>query len=53
MPVAPADMGRWSLAAAAVAVNGKPEFVLLADAVDALGGGHAEDLQDIDCAGPP
>lgn len=52
MPVAPADMGRWTLAAAAVAVNGKPGFVLLADEEDASGGGHAEDLQDIDCAGP-
>lgn len=52
MPVAPADMGRWTLAAAAVEANGKPGFVLLADEEDAFGGGHAEDLQDIDCAGP-
>ena len=50
VPGAKDDMGRWSLAAAAVQVDGRPAFVLLADPADLLSGGHSEDLQDLDCA---
>lgn len=44
------EMGRWSLAAVGVSFAGKPGFVLLADRADSTAGGHAEDLQDRECA---
>jgi CDP-diacylglycerol pyrophosphatase len=50
MPNARGEMGLWSLAAAAVDFQGKPGFVILADHAGLEGGGHAEDLQDHDCA---
>jgi CDP-diacylglycerol pyrophosphatase len=43
-------MGAYSLAAAGATFDGKPGFVLLADQFSLEGGGHAEDLQDHDCA---
>ena len=42
-------MGAWMLAAVGAHFDGKPGFVLLAN-VFAEGGGHAEDLEDHDCA---
>ena len=45
-----AHMGAYSLAAVGAAFDGKPGFVLLADQFSLEGGGHAEDLQDHDCA---
>ena len=45
-----ANMGAWSLAAVGATFDGKPGFVLLADRFSLEGGGHAEDLQDHDCA---
>jgi CDP-diacylglycerol pyrophosphatase len=50
MPGASAEMGHWSLAAAAINFQGKPGFALLADHAGLEGGGHAEDLQDHECA---
>ena len=47
---AKADMGAWTLAAVGAEFDGKPGFVLLANAFSLAGGGHAEDLQDHDCA---
>ena len=44
------DMGEFSLAAVGAVFGGKPGFILLADRASADGGGHAEDLQDHDCA---
>jgi CDP-diacylglycerol pyrophosphatase len=44
------EMGLWSLAAVGANVSGKPGFILLADRTEPTGGGHAEDLQDRDCA---
>lgn len=44
------DMGLWSLAAVGANFSGKPGFVLLADRAEPPVGGHAEDLQDRDCA---
>ena len=49
-PEARAHMGEFSLAAVGAVFGGKPGFVLLADRASAEGGGHAEDLQDHDCA---
>ncbi len=43
-------MGAYSLAAVGATFDGKPGFVLLADQFSLEGGGHAEDLQDHDCA---
>jgi CDP-diacylglycerol pyrophosphatase len=43
-------MGAYSLAAIGATFDGKPGFVLLADQFSLEGGGHAEDLQDHDCA---
>jgi CDP-diacylglycerol pyrophosphatase len=43
-------MGAYSLAAVGATFAGKPGFVLLADQFSLEGGGHAEDLQDHDCA---
>jgi CDP-diacylglycerol pyrophosphatase len=45
-----AHMGAYSLAAMGATFDGKPGFVLLADQFSLEGGGHAEDLQDHDCA---
>ena len=45
-----AHMGAYSLAAVGATFDGKPGFVLLADRFSLEGGGHAEDLQDHDCA---
>ena len=44
------DMGDYSLAAIGATFDGKPGFILLADRVSPQGGGHAEDLQDHECA---
>jgi CDP-diacylglycerol pyrophosphatase len=43
-------MDAYSLAAVGATFHGKPGFVLLADSFSLEGGGHAEDLQDHDCA---
>jgi CDP-diacylglycerol pyrophosphatase len=45
-----AHMGAYSLAAVGATFDGKPGFVLLADQFSLEAGGHAEDLQDHDCA---
>ncbi|MGB7975842.1 MAG: CDP-diacylglycerol diphosphatase [Roseiarcus sp.] len=45
-----ADMGAYSLAAVGATFDGKPGFILLADQFSLEGGGHAEDLEDHDCA---
>jgi CDP-diacylglycerol pyrophosphatase len=45
-----AQMGAYSLAAIGATFDGTPGFVLLADQFSLEGGGHAEDLQDHDCA---
>ena len=50
MPKAKAEMGHWSLAAIPVKFSGRPGFALLADHAELSAGGHAEDLQDHDCA---
>jgi CDP-diacylglycerol pyrophosphatase len=47
---AQAHMGAHSLAAVGATFEGKPGFVLLADQFSLEGGGHAEDLEDHDCA---
>jgi CDP-diacylglycerol pyrophosphatase len=44
------EMGLWSLTAVGANFSGKPGFVLLADRAESNAGGHAEDLQDRDCA---
>jgi CDP-diacylglycerol pyrophosphatase len=44
------EMGLWSLAAVGADFSGTPGFILLADHADPTAGGHAEDLQDRDCA---
>jgi CDP-diacylglycerol pyrophosphatase len=43
-------MAAYSLAAIGATFDGKPGFILLADQFSLEGGGHAEDLQDHDCA---
>ncbi|HEY6519852.1 MAG TPA: CDP-diacylglycerol diphosphatase [Roseiarcus sp.] len=45
-----AHMGAYSLAAVGATFEGKPGFILLADQFSLEGGGHAEDVQDHDCA---
>ncbi len=47
---AKAHMDSYSLAAVGATFDGTPGFILLADAYSLEGGGHAEDLQDHDCA---
>ncbi len=47
---AKAQMDAYSLAAVGATFDGKPGFVLLAERVSLEGGGHAEDLQDHNCA---
>jgi CDP-diacylglycerol pyrophosphatase len=44
------EMGLWSLAAVGANFSGAPGFILLADHAEPTAGGHAEDLQDRDCA---
>lgn len=44
------NMAVWSLAAVGASFGGKPGFVLLANPFSLEGGGHAEDLQDHNCA---
>ncbi len=43
-------MGAETLIAVGADFAGKPGFILLADQAELTGGGHAEDLQDHDCA---
>ena len=51
---AKAKMSAWSLILVGATFAGRPGFVLLADHAEMLDGGHAEYLQDHDCAiGPP
>ena len=45
-----ANMGAYSLAAVGAVFDGKPGFVLLADHFSLEAGGHAEDLEDHECA---
>jgi CDP-diacylglycerol pyrophosphatase len=45
-----AQMGAYSLAAVGATFDGKPGFILLADQFSLESGGHAEDLEDHDCA---
>ena len=47
---AKANMGAYSLAAVGATFDGKPGFILLADSFSLEGGGHAEDIEDHDCA---
>jgi CDP-diacylglycerol pyrophosphatase len=47
---AKANMGAYTLAAVGATFDGKPGFILLADSFSLEGGGHAEDIQDHDCA---
>ncbi len=47
---AKANMGAYSLAAVGATFDGMPAFILLADSFSLEGGGHAEDIQDHDCA---
>ena len=52
VPGARADMGTWTLVAAGITIDGRPEFILLADQADLLTGdrGSGEALQDHACA---
>jgi CDP-diacylglycerol pyrophosphatase len=47
---AKANMGAYTLAAVGATFDGKPGFILLANSFSLEGGGHAEDIQDHDCA---
>ncbi len=47
---AKAQMDAYTLAVVGATFAGKPGFILLADRFSLEGGGHAEDLQDHDCA---
>ena len=49
-PDAKAHMADESLIAIGATFAGKPGFALLADRAELTQGGHAEDLQDHDCA---
>ena len=53
VPGAREKMGLWSLAAVPVQYDGKPGFALIADPAELTAGGHAEDIQDHDCALAP
>jgi CDP-diacylglycerol pyrophosphatase len=53
VPGAREKMGLWSLAVVPVQYDGKRGFALLADPAGMTAGGHAEDLQDHDCALAP
>ena len=50
VPDAKAHMADESLIAIGATFDGKPGFALLADRAELTQGGHAEDLQDHDCA---
>jgi CDP-diacylglycerol pyrophosphatase len=50
LPEAKHDLGAMSFAAVGANFDGKPGFILLADAFSTEGGGHAEDVQDHNCA---
>jgi CDP-diacylglycerol pyrophosphatase len=50
LPDAKAHMGAMSVGVVGAEFDGKPGFILLADVFSLEGGGHAEDLQDHDCA---
>ena len=50
LPDAEARMGAMSMGVVGAAFDGKPGFILLANVFSLEGGGHAEDLQDHDCA---
>ncbi|HEY1942439.1 MAG TPA: CDP-diacylglycerol diphosphatase [Roseiarcus sp.] len=50
LPGAKDHMGAETLIAVGAEFAGKPGFILLADQAELTGGGHAEDLQDHDCA---
>jgi CDP-diacylglycerol pyrophosphatase len=45
-----AHLGAYSLAAVGATFRGRPGFILLADQFSLEGGGHAEDIEDHDCA---
>jgi len=45
-----AQMGAYSLGTVGATFDGKPGFILLADQFSLEAGGHAEDLEDHDCA---
>jgi CDP-diacylglycerol pyrophosphatase len=47
---AKANLGAFSLAAVGATFDGSPGFILLADSFSLEGGGHAEDIQDHNCA---
>jgi CDP-diacylglycerol pyrophosphatase len=47
---AKANLGAYSLAVVGATFHGKPGFILLADSSSLEGGGHAEDIQDHNCA---
>jgi CDP-diacylglycerol pyrophosphatase len=50
LPEAEAHMGAMSLGVIGADFDGRRGFILLADVFSLEGGGHAEDLQDHDCA---
>jgi CDP-diacylglycerol pyrophosphatase len=50
LPGAKDHMGAETLIVVGADFAGKPGFILLADQAELTGGGHAEDLQDHDCA---
>ena len=51
VPGARTEMGKWALVAAGITIDGRPEFILLADQAELLTGdrGSGEDLQDHAC----
>ena len=53
VPGAKAQMGQETLAAVGASFAGAPGFILLADRGELGAGGHAEDLQDHNCALAP
>ena len=53
VPGAKAQMGQETLAAVGATFAGAPGFILLADRAELAAGGHAEDLQDHNCALAP
>jgi len=50
LPNAKTHMAATSLAVVGAAYDGKPGFILLADLFTLEGGGHAEDIEDHNCA---
>jgi CDP-diacylglycerol pyrophosphatase len=47
------EMGLWTMIAVGATFDGRPGFILLADHAELAAGGHAEALQDHDCAIAP